>query len=225
MKMKMKKILREPLLYVLPLLAVSVLCMAIIPGNMEFSDAKLTRNNKTENIKLPYSYKTAEGKRDTFSISFNLSVKDRETAKFTIIPDDCIEEISINGEKFPLDGIKGLCSWKKGAYFNFSKNVHKGSNRFELRILNKGGPGGLRIEAEESGGYDSLSIMQYAFALLLLISAILLLRKLKPKSVASGSDETPASGGGEALAEAEKALAAAREAVAAAEKAMAEARK
>ncbi|GBU25793.1 hypothetical protein R83H12_02451 [Fibrobacteria bacterium R8-3-H12] len=40
-----KKLMRKPLLYLLPLLA--VLYLIIIPAKMEFSDVKITRNDKT----------------------------------------------------------------------------------------------------------------------------------------------------------------------------------
>jgi len=138
------KILRErPLLWVLPLLA--VLYLMVIPANkMEFSDMKITRNGKTGNITLPYTVWMP--KDEVFSISFNLFVKDKETAKFKMVPDDCIEEILVNGEKFPLYGIEGLCDYKKGVDFDFSKHIQEGSNSFELRMMNKGGSGGLRVE-------------------------------------------------------------------------------
>jgi hypothetical protein len=172
--MKIKKILREPLFYLLPLLVAAY--VIVIPTRMEFSNIKSTRNDNTENIKLPYSFDGENS--ETFIVSFNLLVKNKTFAEFDIIPDDCIQEISINGKMFPLDGVRGLCDWTKGAYFDFSKYVEEGLNYFELHILNRGGPGGLRVD-QPYNGFKSLSLMHYIFALLFLFSTALILRKFK----------------------------------------------
>jgi 4-amino-4-deoxy-L-arabinose transferase and related glycosyltransferases of PMT family len=172
----MKKILREPLLYLLPLLA--ALYLIVIPAKMEISDVKIMRNGKTENIQLPYSIEMESG--EIFFISYNLLVKDKKTAKFKVIPDDCIQEILINGEKFPLDNIKGLCDYSKGVYLDFSKYVQEGLNHFEFRIINSGAPGGLRVETPYNG-FKSLSLKHYGFALFFLLIVSLILRKFKFK--------------------------------------------
>jgi len=172
----MKKILHEPLFYLLPLLVASY--FIIIPARMEISDAKITINDRTENIKLPYSVGMANG--EMFFISYNLLVKDKKTAKLNVIPDDCIKEILINGEEFPLDGIRGLCDYHKGVYFDFSKYVQEGLNHFEFRITNTVGPGGLRIETPYNG-FKGSSFMHFLFVFLFLISTLLILRKFKFK--------------------------------------------
>lgn len=169
-----KKILREPLFYLLLLLAAAYII--VTPARMEFSNIKSTRNNNTEDIKLPYSFNGE--KSEVFIVSFNLLVKNGTFAKFSIIPDDCIQEILINGKSFPLEGIKGLCDYSKGAYFDFSKYVQKELNFFEIRVLNHGGPGGLKIQTPYNG-FKSLSLMHYVFTLLLLLSIVLILRKFK----------------------------------------------
>ncbi|MDR3000300.1 MAG: glycosyltransferase family 39 protein [Fibromonadaceae bacterium] len=172
----MKKILREPLLYLLPLFA--VLYVIIIPGRIEILDTKLINNNKTENIKLPHSSNVGEHK--SFLITFNLQVKDKKNAKFQMIPDDCIREILINGEEFPMSTAQKACDYVKGAYFDFSEHVQEGLNNFELRMHNFGGPGGLRVETPYNG-LRSLSLMHYIFTLFLLLSTALILRKFKFK--------------------------------------------
>jgi len=176
----MKKILCEPLFYLLPLLA--VLYFIIIPPRMEISDVKITRDGKTENIKFPYSVAMAEN--EVFFISYNLSIKDKKTAKFKIVPDDCIQEILINGEIFPLNGIIGLCDYSRGAYLDFSKYVQEGLNRLEFRIMNVNGPGGFRIKPLYIGGFRSISLIHCVFTLLLLFYIALILRKFKFKLIA-----------------------------------------
>ncbi|MCL2259768.1 MAG: hypothetical protein FWC15_00265 [Fibromonadales bacterium] len=173
----MKRILREPLLYLLPLLA---LIYIIIAPRMDISDIKSTRGSSTENIKLPYSAEMPQG--EIFYISFNLLNKNN-SVKLNIIPDNCIQEILINGEKFPLDGIDGICDYHKGVHFDFSKYVKKGMNHFEFRMQNHTGPGGMRIGMPYTGA-RSLSFAHYVFALLLLLAIALILRKFEFKFVA-----------------------------------------
>jgi hypothetical protein len=56
-------------------------------------------------------------------------------------------------------------------------------NHFEIRVLNHGGPGGLRIDLPYNG-FKSLSLIHYIFALFFLLSVVLLLRKFKFKFIA-----------------------------------------
>jgi len=175
----MKKILREPLLYLLPLLA--VLYLVVIPAKVEISDVKVTRNGKTEDVKLPYSDGMAND--EVFFVSYDLEVKDKKTAKFNIIPDDCLQEILINGKKYPLDGVKELCDYTKGMHLDFSEYVQEGSNHFLFRVMNTGGPGALRVEISHDG-FKSLFLIHYIFALFFLLSIAFILRKFKFKFIA-----------------------------------------
>jgi len=173
----MKKLLHEPLFYLLPLLA--VVYLIVISARLDFLNLKIIRNdNKEEAIKLPYSSNDIQP-NENFLISFDLFVKNK-SAMLNITPDDCIQEIFINEKKFPLDGIKNLCSsLGNGLNFDFSKYVQEGLNHFEVRIVKSfGGPGGLRIEIPLTG-LKNLLLMHYIFTLLLLISAALILRKFK----------------------------------------------
>ncbi|MCL2206887.1 MAG: hypothetical protein FWB90_02195 [Fibromonadales bacterium] len=174
----MKKFLREPLFYLLPLL---VLIYIIIIPSVGISDAKVVRGDVTEYIKLPYLSEMPHG--EVFSVSFDLFTKNKYV-KYNIIPDNCIQEILINGEKFPLDGIEGICDYVKGAYFDFSKYVKSGLNHFEFRIQNHTGPGGLKFGTIYNG-FKSLSFIHYIFALLLLLSTALILKKLNFKFIAT----------------------------------------
>jgi len=64
-----KSVLRRPLFYVLPLLA--ALYLIIIPVKIEFSDVKIARGDKTENVKLPYSVGMANNEVFFVSYRFN----------------------------------------------------------------------------------------------------------------------------------------------------------
>jgi len=172
--MNFKKILREPLFYSVLLLA--IVLPIIIFAQPEISDVKLIRNNIPDSIKLPYKVNNMP-RDEVFFVSFNLRVK-HEIAKVNIIPDDCIQEILINGKKFPLDGIQGLCDCEKGANFDFSGYIQNGLNLFEIRIINSGGgPAGFNIES--SNGLKLFPLIYYIFGLISIVSLILILKKFK----------------------------------------------
>jgi len=176
--MKIKKILREPLLYLLPLLVASFIVLINTNEATEMSEIKLTRGDKTpQKITLPYSVDMEHN--EVFSTSFDLTVKN-ENLNINIIPDDCIQEVLVNGEQFPLDSIKGLCSGTRGAYFNFSKYIQKGLNSFDIRIINSGGgPAGINILLYDE--YRNFSLIHYVFVLLFFISLSFILKKLNPE--------------------------------------------
>jgi hypothetical protein len=175
----MKKILHEPLLYMLPLLA--VLYLITIPAKTEISNVKATRNDRTEDVELPYSANMDND--EIFFVSYDLEIKDKKTAKFNVIPDDCLQEVLINGKNFPLDGVKGLCDYTSGVYLDFSEYVNEGTNHFIFRILNNGGPGSLRVEISNDG-FKSLFLIHYVFALFFLLCTAFILRKLKFRLIA-----------------------------------------
>jgi len=169
-----KNVLNKPLFYLL--LLFTFLCFMIIPSaRLEISNIKVTRQGKTESARLPYSADMASN--EVFIISYDLLVKDRKNVKFNVIPNNCIQEILINDEKFPLDNIQGLCNYSVGVRLDFSKYVREGLNHFEFHIVNISGTGGLWVEIP----YDifkSLSLLQYAFVIIFLLSIVLILKWL-----------------------------------------------
>jgi len=175
--MNIKKILREPLFYLTPLLIIAFLMLVNTNTSTKISEVKLIRNNNTSTIIFPYSENMEYN--EVFSVFFNLTVKNG-SAKLNIIPDDCIKEVLINGEQFPLNGVKGLCNGTKGAKLDFSKYIQDGLNNFEIRIINSGGgPAGINVVPY--GGYGNFSLLHYVFVLLLLLSFAFILRKLNPE--------------------------------------------
>jgi len=157
----------------LPLLA--ALYLMVMPDEMEISKIRITRNDKTQNVTLPY---LADMDRyETFSLSFSLILKN-ENVNLNIIPVGCIMEILINGKKIPLENLKGLCDYSRGINFDFSQYVQKGFNHFNFRIRNSvGGSGSINVVPYE--GRVNLSFLYYVFALLALASVALIFRKLK----------------------------------------------
>jgi len=166
----MKKIFKEPLLYLLSLLAISWFLM--IPEKVNVSDVKLTYENKTENVKLPLQ--TDIPQNSDFTISLNLPVAKKKKYEYNVIPDDCIKKIIVNDSEVKLNGIEGLCDCTKGAIIDFTEYLNIGNNRIEFQIYNRGGLGGLRLSKIEKTGFK-----HFAFTAILLVCVFLLLQKFR----------------------------------------------
>jgi len=167
----MKKILREPLLYLLPLLALT--WFWIIPAKLNISDVVLTVDGESSVESLPLeTYKIKEN--SDFLISFNINVKNNKNVIYDFHPDDCILSIEINGKTFPQEMIKEPCAQRNGIILDLSEYIQKGLNRIDFQIRNNGGPGGLRIENLHSAMYRYLLF----FALLLTVF-VFVLKKFK----------------------------------------------
>ncbi|GBU25794.1 hypothetical protein R83H12_02452 [Fibrobacteria bacterium R8-3-H12] len=117
---------------------------------------------------------------EVFIISCNLSVKNEKTAKFKVIPDDCLQEILVNGKKFPLDGVQGLCDYTKGMHLDFSEYVKEGLNHFEFRIKNTGWAGGFRVKVPYNE-FRSRPLILHIFILLFVFFILLTLKKIEVK--------------------------------------------
>jgi hypothetical protein len=167
---KAKKNIREPLLYLLPLLALA--WFWIIPEKLNISDVVLTVDGQSYAESLPLeTYKIKE--HSNFSISFNI-VRNNKYFVYYFYPDDCILSIEINGKTFPQEMIKEPCAQRNGIILDLSEYIQKGLNRIDFQIRNNGGPGGLRIENLHSAMYRYLLF----FALLLAVF-VFVLKKFK----------------------------------------------
>jgi len=175
--MLLKKFLHEPLFYLPPLLA--ILYLIFIPAKMEFSDIKITRDGKTENVELPYSADMADN--EEFIISYDLLVRNKKIVEYKVIPDDCIMKILINGKNVPLDGIQGLCDYIGGVNLDFSEYVKEGLNHFEFHIKNTAWSGGFRLEVPLYNEFRPLSLTYHIFFLFFLLFILLALKKMEVK--------------------------------------------
>jgi hypothetical protein len=172
---EIKKILREPLFYLLPLLALAGFWL--IPRNPGISDLILIAEGNTYSESFPLSTHKIKENSD-FSIYFNMDVKNSKEVVYKFYPDDCILGIKVNGKDFPVERIKNACDYNNGVILDFSEFVQNGINRVEFQIKNNGGPGGMRIDYIYDG-FSTVSFKQILFSVLLLITAALILKKFK----------------------------------------------
>ncbi|MCL2284283.1 MAG: glycosyltransferase family 39 protein [Fibromonadales bacterium] len=176
----MKKIIRNPLLYLLPLL--------VLAGFWAFqkkaiiSDITLAMNGVSYAETLP-TKANIPGNTE-FSVFFNFDLKKDASTTYKIIADDCILSIEINGKNFPQERIKNPCDFTYGSTLNFSEYMQEGLNKFEIRVKNHGGPGGLRFN-HDSTGLSTVQFKHILFSILLLITAAVILLKLKFSATAT----------------------------------------
>ena len=138
---KLKKLFRAPELYLGLLLVIFGILASM--DNVVGKNITLTRDGKTKETAFPIMEKMEKGER--FTVAFDVRAQDGGY-DLHIIPDDCMQQIVVNGESVSLDGINGLCNYSNGFYLNHGRFKGTGRDHFEFELTNSGGPGGLNVE-------------------------------------------------------------------------------
>ncbi|MGL1902771.1 MAG: glycosyltransferase family 39 protein [Fibrobacterales bacterium] len=105
----------------------------------------VTYGDITSVVELPHY--THDTLADTMAYSFNY-VRDREGSNWlTVIPDDFLYSMKVNGADVRLDTIQKskLRDYKNGARISLIDHLEIGSNAVEIVVVNSGGRGGLDI--------------------------------------------------------------------------------
>jgi hypothetical protein len=173
-----KLLLRSPLFYLLPLLALAY--WLVLPPQNQFSNILLFADSgdtsRAEQIELPFSRDFKNGQK--FTVSFDWHTSDINQAKLHIVPDDQTREILVNGKTVDLKGVQGLNDYNSGFLFDFSPYLHEGTNRIVFKLGNTGGPGGLRIQPPNEG-LAGISLRDVFFCVVLFLTVVALLRKCR----------------------------------------------
>ena len=138
---KLRKLVRIPELY-LGLLLV-VFGYLANSGNVIGKNIAITKDGTTRETAFPIMEKMKKG--EFFKVAFDVSAEDGEY-DLHVIPDDCVLRIVVNGEDVPLDGLRDLCDYSNGFFFNHDHFKATGRDHFEFELRNNGGPGGLNVE-------------------------------------------------------------------------------
>lgn len=137
----------------------------------------IDEDGEIKRINLPYTSFSSPEKK--FKFIFIIK-KQFFTPKYVkIIPDDGVLEIISNGEFLPLEIVDNskLFNWDTGFEYPLGKYLKKGNNYIEIKIINKGGPFGLKIFNSSKDFKYSLFIFSfYLFFSLLLIDIFLVLK-------------------------------------------------
>jgi len=135
---------------------------------LSIGDASLNSPQKST-ITFPYSFKGKANQVYQYNVQINYSLFSSSHLK--IVPDDCLEYLSINDAVVPVKSIKGRCNWQKGFSIDLKPYLKEGKNTLHLHVKNKDGIGGLNLIATQD--YDSLTY--YLISSLMIFSLIVLL--------------------------------------------------
>ena len=147
---------------VLLLLLSSVL---YLNGKSRVSDVTVSYNNQTRPITLPY-LKGSENRVRTFQIAMHVSHGRFGSGRFHVVPDDCLDALSVNGRSVDLSGIpRGrMCDYNNGFEIDLGGYLHPGENEV------------LSVLQDHSGkrGFDLRPVISEPIALFFKFSLIFL---------------------------------------------------
>ncbi|PIP65153.1 hypothetical protein COU77_00995 [Candidatus Peregrinibacteria bacterium CG10_big_fil_rev_8_21_14_0_10_49_16] len=131
--------------------------------SLTVSEARYVINGTEEHHSpLPLSFTSTGQDIDIF---FDITHTSSTPTVFTVIPDDCLEELSINGTTFPHEDIP-FCDWSRGRTFDLTEVLHDGTNQIHARVKDNGNVGGLQLHAQEPPWYNALTLLRYALLFL-----------------------------------------------------------
>jgi hypothetical protein len=84
---------------------------------------------------------------------------------FTVVPDDCLERLVVNGSEVPVYG--SICYDRGGARISLLGRLHPGVNTVDMEVVDNGGRGGLEMGVSIA---DPLFQILVALGLLLLFA-------------------------------------------------------
>jgi 4-amino-4-deoxy-L-arabinose transferase-like glycosyltransferase len=97
------------------------------------------------------------------NINFSLRLRLLHPKKFTVVPDDCLEIMAVNGQTVPIPEEIFACATPGGRTIDLSPYIHTGDNDVFVRVRDNGGMGGFNLRVAPS---DPLAI---AFLIVVLL--------------------------------------------------------
>ncbi|MBP5246825.1 MAG: glycosyltransferase family 39 protein [Fibrobacter sp.] len=171
----MKKLLKAPELY----LSVVLLACAIftIWCEPKISNVRLIVDGVEEEATLPISEEIPDHR--LFYVKMDVSNLNFSEYSFHVIPDDCLEKLSVNDEKVSLDAVPERCNYTRGMYLNSGifPAAEDGTLHMNFALKDNGGPGGLSVEIYQNGFLWKL--FQGLFTVVFLTLAFLMLRRYR----------------------------------------------
>jgi len=109
-----------------------------------FSSALLSIDGASKkSVELPFTLKTSGKQMFDFEVIF--ISKPWISSKIKVIPDDCIDSISINEKSFNINNIENRCDWSYGTEIDLDGYLKDGLNKINIKVLKKDGIGGINI--------------------------------------------------------------------------------
>jgi len=171
MNVRIKKILREPLLYLFLLSTFTMIWL--IPPEVSISNAVLTTDESgARGIIFPFFEDFPHGKVLNIAIDLKLN-KTNSSMLYNFIPDDCIDVLNINGSAVPLVNNNSKCDYSsEGIVLDLSDYLVSGSNHIECKIRNAGGgPAGLDLKLSQKKWVEFVHLLSIALFFLTIFFA------------------------------------------------------
>ena len=107
------------------------------------SDATLRSSidNEEKFIDIPFSKRG--GNNETLEFKFTINFTSGQSALFRVVPDDCVEQMTINGQEVIQP--QNRCNWRTGFVVDLNRLLHKGKNTVYVKVLNVTGITGLQF--------------------------------------------------------------------------------
>lgn len=113
------------------------------------TSATLYESTGSKSVQLPYQGSDVAAGFDIRAIIARSII---DTGFIKITPDDCLESLEINYVPVPLPASGSeRCDYSNGLVIDARNFLSGGDNVFLLKLLNKGGPAGLRLENAKQG--------------------------------------------------------------------------
>lgn len=169
----LKKAVRVPELYVL--VAMVVLGVLYCMENVVGKNVKMTVDETTKDVVFPILENMEKGAN--FKVSFEIHSASGDY-ELRVVPDDCVNEILLNGEIVPIRGLPGLCDYNGGFVLDSSRIKPTGKDRYEFSVSNRGGPGGLNVTVVRKHS-AWFSVVKYALLVCFVVMCAMVLKRLK----------------------------------------------
>lgn len=152
--------------------------IAVFNLNFYLKDLVLVgEDNKEIAITLPYS--SISDPEKNFIIKGTINKNFFTPNWVNIIPDDGVLEIKVNGETLSLDipDKSRLYNWDIGFDYPLGKYLKDGANTVEIKIVNRGGPFGLKLRISlKDNKYLTFLICFFVFTFIFLFELLCLFR-------------------------------------------------
>ncbi len=139
------------------------------------TDGVYNVNNEGEK-EFSMPLRTTTGDNADVVIRFNLKRTSFSPSIYRIIPDDCLESLSINGQPV-TDPSMPFCDFVEGRTMNLETYLSSGTNTIEAFVRNSGGDAQFSMRAVWND--STLPIAAIVAALSLLIAALILLSQMR----------------------------------------------
>ncbi len=171
----MKKFLRIPEFY-LAVVLLAFIGVAVF-SEPEVRNIRLLVKGFEREASFPISEEIST--RHLFHVNFDVESVRFPAYSLHIVPDDCLEGLTVNGVRVSLDSVENRCDYTKGVILDSGilPRAENGKLNVSMALRNTGGPGGVSAEVYSSG--FGWRLFQTAFILEFFVLLFFVLRRFR----------------------------------------------